>query len=265
MGNMHLVTGYAGKEHITAADHGALHSAVFGTGQYVLSKGSRFSASVISNNQIQIADGDIMMQGRHIRLNEGNIVDITIENGAQGKLRNDLIVARYTKDSATGVEDCNLVVIKGEAVESNPADPAYTIGDIIEDHAILNDMPLYRVPLDGLNVGDLVPLFTVIDRLATSEDLAAKANKSITITANLQAAGWTGTEAPYTYPLTVSGVTATSNQEILPALGITTEQLDAMQAANIQDGGQSANTITLKAYGDKPTIDLPIRVIKRGD
>ena len=116
MGNMHLVTGYAGKEHITAADHGALHSAVFGTGQYVLSKGNQLNASVISNNQIRIADGDIMMQGRHIRLNEGTNVDLTIENGAQGKKRNDLIVARYTKDSATGVEDCNLVVIKGESV-----------------------------------------------------------------------------------------------------------------------------------------------------
>lgn len=164
MGNMHLVTGYAGKEHITAADHGALHSAVFGTGQYVLSKGNQLSASVITNNQIRIADGDIMMQGRHIRLNEGTNVDLTIENGAQGKKRNDLIVARYTKDSATGVEDCNLVVIKGEAVESNPADPAYTSCDIIEDHAILNDMPLYRVPLNGITVGDLVPLFTVLDK-----------------------------------------------------------------------------------------------------
>ena len=30
-------------------------------------------------------------------------------------------------------------------------------------------------------------------------------------------------------------------------------------------GGQAANTIILKAFGDKPTIDLPIRVILRGD
>lgn len=91
------------------------------------------------------------------------------------------------------------------------------------------------------------------------------AGASETVTATLLAASWTGDAAPYSYTLTVSGVTATSNQELLPALNITAEQLEALQSANIQDGGQAANTMTLKAYGDKPTIDLPIRVIKRGD
>ena len=91
------------------------------------------------------------------------------------------------------------------------------------------------------------------------------AGTSETVTATLLAASWTGTSAPYTYTLTVTGVTANSNQELLPALNITEEQLTALQAANIQDGGQSADTIILKAFGDKPTIDLPIRVIVRGD
>lgn len=91
------------------------------------------------------------------------------------------------------------------------------------------------------------------------------AGASETVTATLLAASWTGDAAPYSYALTVSGVTATSNQEVLPALNITAEQLEALQSANIQDGGQAANTMTLKAYGDKPTVDIPIRVIKRGD
>lgn len=164
MGNIHLVTGYAGEAHVTSADMGAFNAAVLGSGQYVLGKGNKLAASVITNNQIRILDGDILMQGRHIRLNEDSHVDLTIENGSQGYMRNDLIVARYTKDAVTGVEDCNLVVIKGENAESNPSDPSYTAGDIIEEHAILNDMPLYRVPIDGLNVQTLVPLFTVLDR-----------------------------------------------------------------------------------------------------
>ena len=92
-----------------------------------------------------------------------------------------------------------------------------------------------------------------------------KADKSAPVTATLLAANWTGDEAPYTYTLSVTGVTTTSNQEYLPALDITTEQLEALQAANIQDGGQAAGTVTLKAFGTKPTIDLPIRIIKRGD
>lgn len=164
MANMHLVTGYAGQEHVNAADHGALNAALFGEGQFVLLKGNQLAASIITNNSIRVLDGDIMMQGRHIRLNEGTYVDLAIENGQQGYLRNDLIVARYEKNSATGIEECNLVVIKGTAVTQNPADPAYTNGSIIEDHDILNDMPLYRVPLNGLNVGNLVRLFDVQEK-----------------------------------------------------------------------------------------------------
>ena len=91
------------------------------------------------------------------------------------------------------------------------------------------------------------------------------AGTSETVTATLLAASWTGSSAPYTYTLAVNGVTANSNQELLPALTITEEQLTALQAANIQDGGQAANSVTLTAFGDKPIIDLPIRVIVRGD
>ena len=85
------------------------------------------------------------------------------------------------------------------------------------------------------------------------------------VTSTLSASSWSGDSAPYTYTLAVNGVTATSNQELLPALNTTEEQLTALQAANIQDGGQAANSVTLKAFGDKPTIDIPIRVIVRGD
>jgi len=149
-----------------------------GAGQFVMTRGNQFSASIISNNVIRVFDGDILMQGRHIRLNDNTYLDLTIDNGTQGQKRNDLIVARYTKNSTTGVEDCSLVVIKGTAVASSPADPAYTSGNIITDHALLNDMPLYRVPLDGLNVQALVPIFTIIStwenvREETAEEISA--------------------------------------------------------------------------------------------
>ena len=86
-----------------------------------------------------------------------------------------------------------------------------------------------------------------------------------TVTATLLASGWTGSEAPFVYTLAIAGVTATSYQELLPAVNITAEQLKALQAANITDGGQAAGSMTLKAYGKKPTVDIPIRVIKEGE
>ena len=96
-------------------------------------------------------------------------------------------------------------------------------------------------------------------------DNVIETTKSTTVSATLSADSWSGDSAPYTYTLSVSGVTATSNQEFLPTLDITDEQLTALQAANIQDGGQESGSVTLKAFGEKPTIDIPIRIIIRGD
>lgn len=91
------------------------------------------------------------------------------------------------------------------------------------------------------------------------------AGASETVTATLLASGWTGSEAPFVYTLAIAGVTATSYQELLPAVNITAEQLKALQAANITDAGQAADTMTLKAYGKKPAVDIHIRVIKEGE
>ena len=88
------------------------------------------------------------------------------------------------------------------------------------------------------------------------------------VEATLLAASWTGSSVPYIYTLNLSGVTATSNQEFLPPTqegGLTAGILTALQAANLQDGGQSTDSVIILAYGIKPTIDLPIRVVLRGE
>lgn len=173
MDNMHLVTGYSGREHITAVDQAAFNAALIGTGQFVLDKGKVFEAQVISNNLVRVFDGELMMQGRFIRMNPDTYVDLTIENGAQGMKRNDLIVVRYTKDTVTGVEAVNLIVIKGTAVASNPVDPAHTEGDTTNGSAVLHDYPLWRIPLDSLTVGEPVCLFgdAFMDSMRTLPDI----------------------------------------------------------------------------------------------
>lgn len=100
---------------------------------------------------------------------------------------------------------------------------------------------------------------------ATQSLFDGKATTSTTVNTTLLAANWVGDVAPYTYTLTVDGVTAFSNQEIIPAANITWDQLIGLQGTNMIDGGQSVNTIILKATKNKPTVDIPIRVILRGD
>lgn len=181
MANLHLVTGYAGREHVTAADQAVFHSYLLGEDQFVFDRGNKLAASIQSNNLIRIQDGDIYIHGRHVRLNEGSYVDLNIDNGTQGMKRNDMIVARYTKDASTSVEEVNLAVIKGTEAATDPADPAYTDGNILSG-SILHEMPLYRVPLDGLNVGELVCLFSTYGK-TIPELTSEKQEKTDSLTA----------------------------------------------------------------------------------
>lgn len=88
--------------------------------------------------------------------------------------------------------------------------------------------------------------------------------KGTALSVTLASASWNGTAAPYTYTISNSAITATSTQELSPATDITADQLSALQAANIIDGGQAAGSITLKAFGEKPSVDIPIRIIVKG-
>lgn len=160
MTNMHLVTGYAGNPHVTAEDHASMFVAAIRSGQFVMATGSLFAATVIDNNNIQIADGELMMQGRHVKIDPGKTVNLAVESGVLGQQRVDYIVARYTRNTDDGVEECNLVVLKGESVTGDPAAPEISTGDINGEKALVNDFPLYRVEISGLTLGTPTALFT---------------------------------------------------------------------------------------------------------
>lgn len=159
--SLHLVTGCAGEAHITSADQGAYNMATYGGGEFVLDRGNKFVTTLVSNNAITVADGEAMMQGRYIRMTPGTSETVAIDNGSTGMKRNDLICLRYEKDISTGFESASLSVVKGTPSSSTPTDPSYTHGDITDDDDPVNEMPLYRVYINGLNIETITPLFTV--------------------------------------------------------------------------------------------------------
>lgn len=158
---MEIVTGYKGKPHITSEKWADLNRGIIGAEEYVLGVGRMFESELVSNNLLKIYDGCGVMQGRQFGTQAGQSDEITIENGTQGEKRIDLIVARYTKNEDTKVETIEPVLIKGTPSASDPAVPKHTEGNIRQGDLIA-DMPLYEVELNGINVGEVRPLFRAL-------------------------------------------------------------------------------------------------------
>ena len=154
-----LITGFAGTPHIGSDDIGAFQAGLVGPGDYALTTGNQLKATMSNANTIAVQSGDAVLNGRHVHLT--GTTTATVQSGTQGQKRNDLAVLRYTKNTTTGVETCSIVVLNGTPTTGTPADPAHNTGSIL-DGVATHDMPLYRIPINGITVGTLVPLFNVL-------------------------------------------------------------------------------------------------------
>ena len=153
-----LVTGHAGKAHATAEQAAGLNAGILGLDDYVLNVHDKFKITVVSANKVTIGTGELVMQGRHV--SQGTPEDLIVTNGSQGQKRNDLIVCRYAKGSQS-VESAKLVVVRGTPTTGTPTDPALNTTSPL-DGGTTYDMPLYRIPLDGITIGTPVALFNVL-------------------------------------------------------------------------------------------------------
>lgn len=153
-----LVTGHANKAHATAEQAAGLNAGILGLDDYVLDVHDKFKITVVSANKVTIGTGELVMQGRHV--SQGTPEDLIVTNGSQGQKRNDLIVCRYAKGSQS-IESAKLVVVRGTPTTGTPTDPAVNTTSPL-DGGTTYDMPLYRIPLDGITIGTPVPLFNVL-------------------------------------------------------------------------------------------------------
>lgn len=94
------------------------------------------------------------------------------------------------------------------------------------------------------------------------QESAGGVTKSVVVEATLLASSW----GLNIYTWTNSNITS-ANQiiELLPATNITNEQLEALQAANIVGTSQNVGSVTFTAYGEVPTINIPVVFVIRGD
>lgn len=154
---MDIVTGYRGEPHVTSNDHQAFNYGIIG--DCILPVGQKLTGELISNNELRIYDGEIIHKGVHSRVKPGTYDTVTLENGAQGMNRIDLVCVKYSKAS-NNVETSEWIVKKGTATAGTASEPSYTNGNIVSGDTV-DETPVFKVTYNGLSAS-VSPLLTVV-------------------------------------------------------------------------------------------------------
>ena len=114
-------------------------------------------------------------------------------------------------------------------------------------------------------IADARALKTLNDKITTNANNIAKLNSKIQ-NVTLSSSSWSGSAAPYSYTVSNSNVTSTTQViEVMPSNGATNNQLQAYLNAGLCGGVTGSGTITIKAFGKKPTVNIPITIVVRGE
>lgn len=198
-----LVTGYAGKAHVSSSEDGARQAGTVGTGMYALETVDEPLKATLENaNTVTVGPGDVLMNGRHVQLTGSTTYGIPV--GTQGQKTSNLLVIRY-EVAEDGTESATAITLTGSPSTAEPEDPTLATGDILAGDSPV-DMPLYRVITTGIETAEPVPLFQTIPPIAmlSFADLAGSA---------------TSDQLPVV-PVSKGGTGATSGAAALESLGI---------------------------------------------
>lgn len=157
-----LITGTKGTPHVTSTQDRSIYEKIIGKGSYILDDNELLEPELQSNQSLRIRSGMLYHHGSITEVKRNTYDEVTIANGSQGMKRIDLVVARYTKNPETEIEEMNWVVIQGTPAASDPATPAYTEGNMQEGD-LTDDCPVFEVHLDGIQVTEVVKLLKVLE------------------------------------------------------------------------------------------------------
>lgn len=161
MADNYLITGYCGKNHVTAECDRGIQAGIVGAGRYVLPVGKQFKAENVGNNTIRIYDGKLVDNGAAAGIPAGEYIDLIIPNASQGMNRNDLIVFQYSQDHSTLIETGSFVVVRGTETSGTAVDPKLQQEDLLSGMATFDQMALWRIPVSTGTISAPVQLFKV--------------------------------------------------------------------------------------------------------
>lgn len=157
-----IVTSYQGFDHITADQLADFQRGLLGD-SCILPVGSKMEVNIQTANQITVADGVVIYDGREIHIPYGTSENVSITSGTQGMMRNDIVCLQYNRDESSGVESVEFVTIAGTPAASDPQDPAYSNLDI-RTGVFMSQKPFCRVRLNGTAIEAIDMLVEVYDK-----------------------------------------------------------------------------------------------------
>lgn len=144
---MELVTGFQGKNHVTAEQMADFNRGIFGNAA-ILPIGSRMAVEIQTANRITVKDGVAVFDGREVYIGYGKNEAVNLTSGTQGMKRHDIVVVEYKKEERSGVESVALKVVLGTPNATKATDP--TVKDVdIRTGTSHSEKPFCRVRLNG--------------------------------------------------------------------------------------------------------------------
>lgn len=155
-----LMDGRTGEAHISSEDWATFNAATYGVTEGVFDWGDGFKLAMSTSNKGTLGAGAGLVDGKRVWVKTPE--SVTVESGGQGVKRHDVVGIQYETHS-TNLERAVVKVVKGTP-SASPADP-----DLPSKF-----LPLWRVPLDGLNVGAPVALFEKLPTAAGLRDSVSR-------------------------------------------------------------------------------------------
>ncbi len=159
-----LMDGHTGEMHISSEDWTVFNTATYGVSGGVFAWGDSFKLAMTTSNKGTLGTGACLVDGKRVWIKTPE--DVTVESGGQGVKRHDIVGIQY-ETYGDGLERAVVKTVKG-APSSSPADPGLPA----------KFLALWRVPLDGITVGEPVQMYKVVPRATdpvTTSRLAANA------------------------------------------------------------------------------------------
>lgn len=243
----------------TAAEFAALIEALSGTG---IAAGMDGEFACVSNGlQITVGSGTCFIKGRY-GYNKSS-VNLMLDAEAEAYQRIDRVILELDIASRT----IALKVLKGTP-SSAAATPQLTQTDALWQISLCQALVTAgsTVTLTDERTMTYAPTSVITQLQGLETALAAKAGKPVGVSATLLAANWSG-EGPYVQTIAVAGMTADKEKTHAffdIAMGATADEVEAAVAGIIRATAQGAGTIVVTAFGEMPSVDIPVNVIVMG-